>query len=171
MGEWGVVYSGALYNCFLSARATDGGSHGSIDILISSSLVVCFGPILLPQCDFLWIFFASVWENLGIVMALSELCESLATLSIISLSATLLWPEIYIKNMCLLAERAMWHESRIFFAISIGFIMFLRLVIALSIIQRSSSTDWVEYFWKIVLFFTPTRFTMTWIINIHNYHN
>lgn len=65
-------------------------------------------------------------------MALGELCESLATPSAFSLPAMSLWPGIHTNDMCLPAERAMWHESRILLVIPGGLTMFLRLVIALS---------------------------------------
>lgn len=73
-------------------------------------------------------------------MVLGELCESLVTLSAFSLPVISLWPRIHTKDMCLPAEHAMWHESRIFFVIPGGLTIFLKLVIALSeslnIIQR-----------------------------------
>ena len=109
-----------------------GGGHGIIDFLISLSLVIWFYQYC-HHLSIVWFFIyflASVKEKSRIVIALGDMCESLVTSSAFSLPV--ICPGIHMQDKCFPVDRAMWQELWIFLTISVGLVVFLRLVNALS---------------------------------------
>ena len=93
-----MAYFVIINNCFLSSGAIwrrRPWEYWHFDFIKFSRL---FWSMLLPHFGgvFFMNFFASMFENHGILMALGELCESFATSSAFLLLTMLLYPGIHI---------------------------------------------------------------------------